>query len=240
MRNLVQGTLLSIVLAMSLAGCDSGHSPVSPSATPVPPTGSASPAAPTGPAPPVTSTVLAGTVSDAAFRRLPGARVEVTNGVNAGLSTVTSASGEFQLAGVFDETTVFRASIDGHTAVSKPFPPTCPQCNPNWWLHFALESLAPHADLAGDWTLTFVADATCGATLPVEERRRSYAATITPSPASGSEFSMSVLPPAFVAPWFGRFWIGVSGDDVSFWIPWTNSVARSGSIPRVSSMRGPR
>lgn len=219
MKNPVRWKVLLMVFATSLAGCDSGHTPVSPSVTPE---------APAGLPPPVTSTVLcppasagrclAGTVSDAAFRRLPGARVEVTNGVSAGLSTLTSASGEFQIAGAFDETTVFRASIDGHTVVSKPFPPTCPQCNPNWWLHFTLESLAPHADLAGDWTLTFVADATCGATFPVQERTRTYAATITASPQSNSEFLMSVHPPAFVAPWFGRFGIGVAGDDVSFWI----------------------
>lgn len=205
-----------LFVATGIAACGR-NSPAPTSPSPVAPVSSTPPAVP--PTPPVSQppsgpTVLAGTVSDAAYRRLPGARVQVTNGVSAGLSTLTAANGEFRLSGDFDERTIIRATIDGHTAVSMPFPPECLQCNPHRWLHFTLESLAPHADLTGDWTLTIVADAACRSSFSDEERTRTYEAAIEPRRPSTSEYSVSVRPPAFLVPYFGpvSFMIGTAGD----------------------------
>ena len=77
----------------------------------------------------------------------------------------------FASPGAFDETTQFRATKEGHGAAMWALPPICPQCNPNWWLHFSLEALAPHADLAGDYTLTAIAAQACDPGLPEDAAR---------------------------------------------------------------------
>jgi len=61
------------------------------------------PQAASQPGPQATPTViqLAGTVSDAAWRLLPGARVEVVDGPQGGLSATADAEGEFRLTGTF-------------------------------------------------------------------------------------------------------------------------------------------
>jgi hypothetical protein len=66
--------------------------------------------------------------------------------------------------------------------------------------------LAPAVDIAGDYTLTFIADSTCTA-LPSELRTRTYVATITPrsSPDSdlpaNTEFDVTVSG----APFLGNY-----------------------------------
>ena len=109
--------------------------------------------------------------------------------------------GTFRLAGDFDETTHFRATKDGHVASTLPLPPACAACNPNWWIHFSLEALAPHPNLAGDYTLTVIANSAC-ASLPDEVRTRTYDATVTlrsgPEFPANSRFDVSLSAPPFL------------------------------------------
>ena len=172
--NRTQTTCCLLMFALVVTACDQG-----PSTGPTPPTNVQPPVSPPVPPPPPAGIELAGTVSDAAWRRLPGAQVEVVDGPQAGLSTTAIANGEFRLTGAFDETTRFRATKDGHAPATFALPPICPRCNPNWWLHFSLESLAPHADLSGNYTLKFIAASDAPA-LPEDARTRTYKAAVAP------------------------------------------------------------
>lgn len=196
-----------LVLGLGIAGCDSSssQSPVGPSeVAQLPP-----------PAPAPAGTVhLAGTVSDAAWRPLAGARVEVINGPEAGRFTSASATGQFSISGIFDETTLFRATHEGHVAATRPLPAPCGPCNPDWWIHFYLESAAPAVNLTGRYSLTFTADSTCGA-LPEAARSRTYDATIRldtrPEGPANSRFDVVLDGESLVAG-YDRFTIGVAGD----------------------------
>ena len=131
---------------------------------------------------------MKGTVSDTAFRDLPGARVEILNGPNAGMSTTVDARGEFSLTGRFDETTQFRATSEGHVAAVRTLQPFCVRCNPTWWINFTLDVLDPPVNVAGTYTLTIVADSSC-TMLPSDARSRTFTATIpqdmAPAPVPG-------------------------------------------------------
>jgi hypothetical protein len=175
--------------------------------------------APAPPPAPSTGVSVAGQVTDAAWRPLSGARIEVANGPDAGKFIVTDGSGEYRLSGRFDESTQFRASKSGHADATMQLPPECAQCNPHWWIYFALESLAPHADLSGRYELTFTAAESCSG-LPEELRRRTYDATLTPYQGSGaaanSQFTVDVAAPAL--PLLNSFLIGVAGNYLAFWL----------------------
>ena len=168
------------------------------------------------PGSPSGSIQMAGSVSDAAWRPLAGARVEVVDGPQAGLSTTTDGSGEFRLSGNFDDTTHFRATKDGHVASTWPLPAACGPCNPDWWIHFSLEALAPHPNLAGDYTLTVIANSTC-TSVPEAFRTRTFDATLTlhsdPEFPSNSRFEVSLGSPPFLDQ-YRSFQIGVAGDYV--------------------------
>ena len=207
--------LVLLLLAGGLAGCDSdrGPAPSGPSSVPQP-----------GPQPPPPRTVqLAGTVSDAAWRPLAGARVEVVDGPHAGLATTTDAIGGYRLSGTFDDTTHFRATKDGHVPATLPLPAVCDVCNPKWWIHFSLEAQTPPARIAGDYTLIFVADSACTG-LPDEARTRSYQATVTASSRPGdpanSRFDVTLTGGTFVEH-YNSVTIGVVGEyiktDIGDW-----------------------
>ena len=197
-----------LVLAVGLAGCDADRRPGPSGPSSVPQAGQ-QPA-------PQPGIQLAGTVSDAAWRPLAGARVEVVDGPQAGLSTTTNANGEYRLTGAFDETTHFRATKESHVAATWPLPAICDRCNPQWWIYFYLEALAPPASIAGDYTLTFVADGAC-AGLPEEVRTRTYQATVTltsrPGDPANSRFDVTVTGGNLLERYNG-FTIGVVGDYV--------------------------
>ena len=136
-----------VLLAAAAAGCDSSRTPpVGPS--PMPEAGGPAPAPPPAPS---TGVSVAGQVTDAAWRPLSGARIEVVNGPDAGRFVVTGGSGEYRLSGRFDESTQFRASRSGHSDVTLPLPARCDRCNPQWWIYFSLES--PGAARRPDGTL---------------------------------------------------------------------------------------
>ena len=157
---------------------------------------------------------MRGTVSDTAFRPLEGARVEILDGPQAGLSATTDVRGEFSFSGTFDDATRFRATTDGHVTSIRTLEPFCMPCNPNWWINFSLEVLAPPANLAGEYTLTFVADSAC-ATLPNDVRTRTYAATIPAT--SNTYFGVRAGGATFYKDW-NILDMGIAGDYVGFWL----------------------
>ena len=59
---------------------------------------------------------LVGYVDDTSFRALSGATVEVLDGPQTGISTMTDSNGHFSLTGVFTEATRLRATEDGYQA----------------------------------------------------------------------------------------------------------------------------
>ncbi len=203
-----------LVLVLGVAGCDS-----SASRSPFAPSPLAGPSPPPTPAP-AGSVQLAGTVADAAWRPLANAVVEVVSGPDAGRSTTTDARGDYRLNGNFDENTIFRATHQGHVAATRPLPAPCGPCNPDWWIHFYLESAAPAANLAGAYTVTFTADSTC-ASLPEVARSRSYDAVVTlvtnPNGPANSHFDVAPGGGSFVHP-HDRFTIGVAGDYLVAWL----------------------
>src|SRR5687767_11010491 len=86
-----------------VAACDDRRGGA-PMAGPTAPTGSTSlPAASPG-------EFIRGEAQDSAFRPIPGAKIEILDGPQAGTTTTSDARGEFSLQGIVDDTTKFRAS----------------------------------------------------------------------------------------------------------------------------------
>src|SRR5512138_3544427 len=92
-----------VFLAIVLVGCNSSRSPAAPSS---PATVNVAPGPTQGAIP------IAGIVFDTAYRHLPGARIEVIDGPQSGMSTETDSRGQFTLTGVFSDTTRFVATKD--------------------------------------------------------------------------------------------------------------------------------
>ena len=88
------------------------------------------------------------------------------------------------------------------------------------YLAFYLDVPAPPVNIAGDYTLTFVADSAC-ADLPAEVRTRTYAATITldsrPNTQANTGFKVEVSGAPFLSP-YDFFEIGVAGDYLGLWL----------------------
>lgn len=194
--------------------------------------GSDSPATPTRPSPfpeplPIASSPeVTGVVLDTAFRPLADARVEVVDGPHAGISTLTSDTGAFMLAGTFTSATRFRATKEGHFPATQAWTcsgGSCAEVNGSQpWLGFYLRVVAAPVDISGVYTLALVADAAC-ADLPDHVRTRTYTATITPGAnpntnvVDGTSFTLTVSG----ATLFGDFpslGIGVAGDYLGFWL----------------------
>src|SRR5678815_3248865 len=92
--------------------------------------------------------------------------------------------------------------------------------------------MAAPVNLAGDYTLTLVADGAC-AQLPDEARTRTYAATVTQEPNSiyrpdNTAFSVALSGSEFVDSRRG-FSIGVAGNDVGIWVSDPRIVERLGA-----------
>ena len=181
------------------------------------------PIAPTGLAPDVaqsppvaaTGELVNGIVYDTGQRTVGGATVEVIDGPQTGTSTIANEKGEFSLRGTFDDATRFRVSKEGHTAEVKTLNPYCERCNPHRWIFFSLDVLAVPVSVAGDYTLTFIADASC-TTIPDEARARTYAATITPAPhRPQTSFDVTVTGAPILAG-YQKGWLSVAGDYVAF------------------------
>lgn len=202
--------------ALLAASCGGNEGAVAP----LPTSPSALPAPVVAPAPRTSVESIRGFVLDTGFRAVPGARVEVVDGSpHAGTSTTSSASGEFTLVGTFTEATTFRAAKDGYVTATQRWScsvATCPGVfNANPWLGFYLAVPAAPANIAGEYTITFIADSACS-DLPEDVRVRTFAATITPKPGA-SGFNVTATVPPFVNR-FNAFEIGVAGDYLGIWL----------------------
>jgi hypothetical protein len=194
-----------LVLAMA-PGCGSSHptSPLTPS------TGASQVQ--------VQQQSVAGYVGDTAFRSVAGARVEVLDGPQAGMVLTTDGNGQFSYAGTFATAVTLRASKDGYIALTKTTQTSTPGGRP--WVYFQLEVLGPPVNIAGDYTLTFIAGDACTG-LPNELRTRSYAATIAPrsNPLTRPDTSFTLTAGGarfFDA--FNQFPIGVAADYAAFMV----------------------
>jgi len=196
-----------LVLAGGMAACDSSRPSMPMAPTPVP-----------QPVQQSTTVFVNGYVYDSAIRILAGAVVEVLDGPQAGLLATADATGKFTLAGTFDDSTRFRASKDGHVDSTGTLTPRCATCSGARFIYLVLGLLAPPVEIAGEYSLTFVADSTC-AGIPGELRTRSYNATITPASNShyppNTSFQVTVSGARFLKG-YESFPIGIAGDLVAF------------------------
>jgi hypothetical protein len=206
-------SVLLLLLALTIAAC-SGKSVTAPTAAI-----SQGPAI-AGPVP--SATGMKGTVSDTAFRPLADAAIEILNGPSAGLTTRSDAKGEWGFAGVFDDSTQFRASKEGYEPAIKSLGPFCASCNPNRWVNFELKSQAAPVKVAGSYAMTITVDPACS-NFPERLRTRTYAVTLPSttdesagSPAANSSFSISPTGANFLPGW-SQFGGGVSGNYLAFW-----------------------
>jgi hypothetical protein len=119
---------------------------------------------------------LLGSVTEADDVSAPvvNARVEVTGGQTVGFSAMTGADGQYRLYGVAGDMT-FRVSKDGYQTQTQ---------NLSVWDHgqsppVRLALARPRAEIAGTYSLTITADASCSNGLPDEAKSRTYTAVLT-------------------------------------------------------------
>ena len=195
-RDTVRNAIPCAGLLLSLAACDG--------------TDRTYPTAPPSPA----GVAVSGWVWDSAFRPIAGTRIEIVNGTDAGLSTISSSSGQFLLRGNFDAATQFLATKDGYVGRSHVLGKLCATCA----FYFFLDLTTPPVNIAGDYTLTFAADSACP-DLPDVVRTRSYPATISPATrqnGSGSPSFRMTFPGVRLLEGYDYFDIFVAGDYVVF------------------------
>lgn len=210
MRQTARYGLVVVLLALGAVGCDRADSPQLPLA----------PSPQPGPAPQPTPQPLpagvSGQVSDSAFRPLHGARVEVLDGPQAGAATHTDANGQFAMTGTFDANTRFRAELQGYIGSTQTWT-QCSTC-PRPWLSFRLAVPTPPVAVAGDYTVTFIADNVCS-DIPAELRSRTYTATMAPArPFPGvppdTSFELTLNEGTFLDG-YRSLYIGVAGDVIT-------------------------
>jgi len=160
-----------------------------------------------------------GFVGDTIARPLVGATVEVLDGAQAGSIAATDNSGWFTLIGALADTTRLRVSKEGHVTATGTIA-FWRADGPTDYVSMALAVLAPPVSIAGDYSLTFVADEAC-TTVPDELRTRTYAATIAPGsgPKNPADtfFWANISGVSFLANQ-SRIPILIAGDVVSFWL----------------------
>jgi hypothetical protein len=154
---------------------------------------------------------LFGYISDTAWRPVGGAEVEIVTGPNAGLGTVSDATGLFAFEQDIATPATVQVRKDGYAIGSGT---SIVLSDGRAWISLALDALTPPVAIAGSYTLTITADRTCAA-LPDEARTRSYPSTVTPSVVTGvsanTRFDGRTTGGQF-APYGNVFWIGVFGD----------------------------
>lgn len=191
------------------------------------------PLAPSASVPLTAPQSLSGYVADTAFRAVTGARVEVLDGPQAGLSMLSDAGGHFTYTGTFAPSVTFRVSKDGYNSATTMSMSSAPGGRP--WAYVRLAPVDAPADIAGDYTLTFTADASC-TSLPDDARARTYAATIaaTPDPLvpAGTIFRVVITGAPVVAGTDG-FPVGVAGSFINLEV-W------NGESPGVMERLAPR
>jgi hypothetical protein len=135
---------------------------------------------------------LTGRVTEADAPTLPiaDARVEVTAGPAAGLSTTTTRDGEYRLHGMSGETQV-QVAKDGY----EPHVQSVAILD-HLTQNFQLRFRRPLVDLAGHYTLAIKAAPSCQAVLPEEARTRTYNAIVT---QHGPQLEVKLTGASFVA-----------------------------------------
>lgn len=103
----------------------------------------------------------------------PGATVQVTSGVGAGLTTVVGTDGRYTLYGVAGPITI-AATLDGYVPATRTV--DIEDNNENVDLSLALEQ--PRSDVSGSWRFTFTASDSCTG-LPADAKQRTYPLQIT-------------------------------------------------------------
>ena len=204
--------LSMIVLAVGVVGCgtDGGRT-----FTPVSPTNVTQPPQPSAPV--VNVPLVSGTVSDTAYRPLPGATVSVVEGPGAGTSAVTDGEGRYSLAGAFGSASRFQGSKEGHESVTVPLGRFSSSR-----LFFNLPRLQPPVPFLGAYSLTVIADSAC-TSLPPALRTRIYETAVRrlePPPSTSTYFEVSIAGPAFLAGFTTaeRFVGAIAGNDIRFWV----------------------
>ena len=199
-----------VALVPGVLGCNNDPaSPTAPTAANLPPAANKPP--------PAGSILMQGTVSDTAYRPLPRARVEVLDGPQAGLTATADGRGGFAMTGLFDETTRFQATVNGHITSTRTLQPFCARCNPNWWIHFTLDVPDSPVNVGGDYTMTFTANNAC-TMLPSDMRSRMFTATIpATSPALPADSFFRVGGATLFEDW-DAISIGVAGGYVALWL----------------------
>jgi carboxypeptidase family protein len=167
----------------------------------------------TAPSPTASAVAMKGTVNDGAFRAIPGARIEVLDGSQAGATTITDSHGEFSFWGTIEDNTRFRATRDGYSPSIETLQSPCATCNPSRWVHFVLNAVTPSVDMAGDYTVTFASACT---NLPTDVRTRTYEATIGSAPYTGY-INVPLRGGTFIKGW-DSLPMGVESDYVAFWL----------------------
>ena len=199
-----RGVFLIVVLAHGLVGCGGSSLPLTPS---VP-----SPVQQPAPPPPAPFQVT-GHVYDVVDRALEGATVEVLDGPQAGTVTTSDAAGAFSLTGTFNGATRFRASRADYVTAIKSFSAIATFKA----IGFFLDGVAAPVNIAGDYTVTFVADSAC-AEFPSEVRTRTYFAAIRPDPyfpLQASHFRAQ-LSGASLDSYYNTIGISVTADYIDF------------------------
>jgi hypothetical protein len=151
---------------------------------------------------------------DAVGRSLEGATVEVLDGPQVGALTTSDAAGAFSLTGSFNEATRFRASRAGYVTATNVFRGIVTTKA----IGFFLDGVAAPVNIAGDYTVTFVADSVC-AEFPSDVRTRTYMATIRPNPFFPPEtksFFLAVLSGASFDSYYRNIPISVTEDYIRF------------------------
>src|SRR5262245_37076587 len=147
------------------------------------PTGAGS--GPTGPSPspaPTQTGQFQGRLTEAGFDDLPigGARVEVTDGIAAGLSAITQPTGDFHLTGLSAKTNL-RITKDGYPPYSVTVDTTA--YHPGKEVPIELPLSGKRPEVSGTYTVTLnVADdcvfQSSMREVPEEARRRTYTAVL--------------------------------------------------------------
>ena len=162
---------------------------------------------------------LRGFVGDSIWRPLVGATVEVLDGPQAGSVATTDDLGWFTLTGALADTHRLRVSKEGHVTAAGTIA-FWRGDGPADYVAIPLAVLVPPVSIAGDYSLTFVADDAC-TTVPEELRTRTYAATIEPDPDPKNPPGTFLWAHISGVPYLAnqrKIPILVAGDVVLFWL----------------------
>jgi hypothetical protein len=161
---------------------------------------------------------VAGRVQDTFYRFIPDVRITAITGSQVGASTMTDASGQFELPGPFTGEIDVRAEKAGYVSVTRHVGPL--PYSGLFPLFFWMEFDVPSVNLTGDWNVTLHADASCTG-VPDALRTRTYTATVDPLSFRTQNYK-GLLSGADFGNRQPEVYINVAGPYASFYIedPW--------------------